>query len=265
MASTSALTQSEARWYYAVDDAHIGPVTAEKFWNLAEEGVIHSDTLVWCTGYADWVPAKTVDGLSFGKKRSKTPDPAIATPVSMSPPAVLPEESGDVYFVMQIAKGGMLLGLLIVLFSRGCDAVDQARVDGLAAQRETSELEFTSRWESQFRPLQAAVDELEAKKYATTEDKAKLQQAIEELSTAKLMEAEERKDREISEWGLLRIRETQAVNDYRESQMFRRISGLLGGTLILLGIGAAIFYAPPDQQLGVWIALAVIIAAAYLS
>ncbi|MBI1249083.1 DUF4339 domain-containing protein [bacterium] len=270
----SSSTQSELRWYYAVDDTHVGPVSASRFWQLAEEGVIKAETLVWCTGYTDWVPAKTIDGL-FRSRLSRTSDSNFSTgsgsspqlaPTPMKPPAESTAASDvDTPLLMQIAKSGILLGLLCVIFTRGCDHIDQARIDGLAAQREISEQEFEQRESSELQPLQQQVDELGAKEYVSAEDKKKLQEVTETLRTTKVMLASERQQLEEDKWGPLRATEKRAASEMQSVQMFRRIASLIGTTLTLLGLGIAIFYAPPDQQLGIWIVLGVVIAAAYIS
>jgi len=272
--SSSSSTQSELRWYYAVDDAHVGPVSATKFWQLAEEGVIKADTLVWCTGYTDWVPAKTIDGLFRSRKgrssdssfSGSSPSSAQLSPTPMKPPpSAEPQSELDSTLLMQVAKSGILLGLLCIVFTRGCDQIDQARIDGLSAERNISEQEFEQRAAAEIDPLQEKVDELQAKEFVSNEDKKQQQEANEALRNAKVMMANERKRMESEEWGPLRSEEARAASEKLSVQMFRRIAGLLGTTLTLLGLGIALFYGPPDQQLGIWIVLAVLIAAAYLA
>ncbi len=272
--SSSSSTQSELRWYYAVDDAHVGPVSATKFWQLAEEGVIKADTLVWCTGYTDWVPAKTVEGL-FRARTGRSSDSSFSSgsssstqlaPTPMKPPPREDVESDfDTTLLMQIAKSGILLGLLCVIFTRGCDQIDQARIDGLAAERSISEQEFEQREASELRPLQQKVDELQAIEFVSTEDKKRQQEATEALRTAKVMLADERKSLEADTWAPLRSEQARAASERLSVQMFRRIASLIGTTLTLLGLGIALFYGPSDQQLGIWVVLGVVIAAAYLA
>ncbi|MHC2070111.1 DUF4339 domain-containing protein [Bremerella sp. T1] len=272
--SSSSSTQSELRWYYAVDDAHVGPVSATKFWQLAEEGVIKADTLVWCTGYTDWVPAKTVEGL-FRARSGRSSDSSFSSgsssstqlaPTPMKPPPREDVESDfDTTLLMQIAKSGILLGLLCVIFTRGCDQIDQARIDGLAAERSISEQEFEQREASELRPLQQKVDELQAIEFVSTEDKKRQQEATEALRTAKVMLADERKTLEADTWAPLRSEQARAASERLSVQMFRRIASLIGTTLTLLGLGIALFYGPSDQQLGIWVVLGVVIAAAYLA
>jgi uncharacterized RDD family membrane protein YckC len=48
------------QWYYAINGQRQGPVPQEQFDQLAREGVIKADTLVWCQGMADWQPHASV-------------------------------------------------------------------------------------------------------------------------------------------------------------------------------------------------------------
>ncbi|WP_158545432.1 DUF4339 domain-containing protein [Bremerella cremea] len=268
--SSSSSTQSELRWYYAVDDAHVGPVSATKFWQLAEERVIKADTLVWCTGYTDWVPAQTIDGLFQTRKNrgsdpgfvSSSPQHAAPTPMKAPPPEI-PSDI-DRGLLMQIAKSGILFGLVCIVFTRGCDRIDKARIEGITGERAISEQEFNEREKSQLLPLQQRLDQLQAIDYVSAEEKKQLQEATESLRAEKMVFTLERKKMEAEIWSPLRAREARVGAEYQQMQMFRRIASLFGTTLTLIGIGIALFYAPSEQQLGIWIVLGVVIAAAYL-
>jgi len=47
-------------WYYLVERERLGPVTEEELGNLAANGTITPQTLVWHEGIADWQPYETV-------------------------------------------------------------------------------------------------------------------------------------------------------------------------------------------------------------
>lgn len=264
-------TQTELRWYYAVDDAHVGPVSASRFWQLADEGVIKADTLVWCTGYSDWVPAKTVEGLFRGKKNGGSDHGFVAhgphtlSPTPMKPPPPEEPDEIDVTLLMQIAKSGILLGLVCIVFSRGCDQVDQARLDGISGKLEISQHEFSAKEAARIGPLKDRVEQLSSINYASAADKKNLEEATDALKSEKIVMISERQKIEEKTWAPLRAEEARITSDFKEIQVFRRIAGLLGTTLTLIGLGIALFYAPSNQQLGIWIVLGVVIAAAYLA
>ena len=51
------------KWYYGRDGKQEGPVTSRKLKELAENGELRPDDLVWKEGLSDWVAAKKVKGL----------------------------------------------------------------------------------------------------------------------------------------------------------------------------------------------------------
>jgi hypothetical protein len=67
-------------WFYAVDGSRQGPVPGSALRQLARQGMIGPEDLVWREGLADWVPARTLKGLFDG--------PGMPPPV---PPPLPPE------------------------------------------------------------------------------------------------------------------------------------------------------------------------------
>jgi hypothetical protein len=55
---------STAIWYFAsADGSKNGPVSASQLQQLAADGQVRHDTLIWKEGLAEWVPASRVNGL----------------------------------------------------------------------------------------------------------------------------------------------------------------------------------------------------------
>jgi hypothetical protein len=54
---------SEQEWHYTARGKRLGPVTSSKLTDLAVQGVVDNDTLVWAEGFDDWIP--------FGKTQLK--------------------------------------------------------------------------------------------------------------------------------------------------------------------------------------------------
>ncbi len=53
----------EKIWYYTIDGERHGPVTASELKQLASQGTIKPDDLLWKEGLAEWMPAKKMKGL----------------------------------------------------------------------------------------------------------------------------------------------------------------------------------------------------------
>jgi hypothetical protein len=164
---------SDAVWYYAQGDEEHGPVTAVQLKALAEQGKLRPSDLVWKEGMEDWKPANEVRGLfsqDAVEKASAAGDapaePAAAPPTSsVAPPtsSVAPAGASAVGFEstpsfqasprtprkrgsgsgmsFEPLKYGryfgqpmLLLGLVLVLTARGCDAVGNRGVSRLEAK-----------------------------------------------------------------------------------------------------------------------------------
>lgn len=68
-------------WYYAKDGRQHGPVSARKLKQMADQGVLHAEDLVWKEGMADWAPARDVKGLISHEHPTTAP---MITPVEDS-------------------------------------------------------------------------------------------------------------------------------------------------------------------------------------
>jgi len=56
-------TPEQMQWYYATDNEQHGPVEIASLRQLLLSGQCALDDLVWCDGYAEWVPAESVPEL----------------------------------------------------------------------------------------------------------------------------------------------------------------------------------------------------------
>src|SRR5258708_848853 len=52
------------QWYYAIDKQRHGPISPAELEQLAAQGTIRGDSLVWCQGMTDWQPyAKAIAAM----------------------------------------------------------------------------------------------------------------------------------------------------------------------------------------------------------
>lgn len=79
------------RWFYLRNKQRHGPVTSAKLKQMAKEGWLVEDDLVWCEELPDWVPASTIRGL-FSTPLSKRL-PEVITGVQSKPPVAPPTPS----------------------------------------------------------------------------------------------------------------------------------------------------------------------------
>ena len=139
---------AESTWYFAVGDEERGPVTEAQIRTLIGTGNLTRDDLVWREGLSDWTPAGEVPGL-FDKEppgaappsrsgaeppQKKPPSPtgppaAEALPVARKPPH-LSEPIDLIQYWTFMAQPLLLVGLLVVLLSRGCDSLAERDLRG---------------------------------------------------------------------------------------------------------------------------------------
>lgn len=63
------------QWHYISNGQQCGPVTTDDLHELALDGNLHPDDLVWREGMADWAPAGKVKGLFDGVTTKPPPKP----------------------------------------------------------------------------------------------------------------------------------------------------------------------------------------------
>lgn len=61
-------------WHYSKDDEKTGPVSSGDLRQLASDGTLLPDDMVWKEGWADWKPAKSIKGL-FPQNAPPPPTP----------------------------------------------------------------------------------------------------------------------------------------------------------------------------------------------
>jgi hypothetical protein len=83
----------EIQWYYARNDQQFGPVSAAELKQLADEGRLAPDDLLWREGMDQWATAINLRGL-FTNDATGGPQPTIippgAPPEQAAPPVVKP-------------------------------------------------------------------------------------------------------------------------------------------------------------------------------
>lgn len=63
------------QWHYSSNGQQYGPVTSDDLRELALDGDLLPDDLVWREGMADWAPASKVKGLFDGVTTKPPPKP----------------------------------------------------------------------------------------------------------------------------------------------------------------------------------------------
>ena len=89
-------TTAQPVWYFSgAGGAKNGPVTAAQLQELARQGIVNGETLVWKEGLKEWVPATRIRGLKIKEPELTVMRPLpthVPTTAYMRPPA--PASSG---------------------------------------------------------------------------------------------------------------------------------------------------------------------------
>ena len=86
------------RWHYTRDGRRLGPVPRERLIELAREGWLAPDDLVWSDGMPDWVPSRSIEWLSGGRLVRQFHDVVealVAAPRAVKKPASSPTADDD--------------------------------------------------------------------------------------------------------------------------------------------------------------------------
>jgi hypothetical protein len=266
----------EPIWYFAVGDEERGPVTEAQIRTLIGTGNLKRDDLVWREGLDDWMPAGEIPGL-FGKepgatkgeppvvRNSQEPGPkkdsaTVPPAVPASPPLrrlhIRLAAPVDVFRHWAfVAQPLVLGGFLVMLLSKGCDALAERDVARTNARPQLAENRFKDEWDREKAPLEKQRQELvEREKNGATAQPA--------LGTVEkqLRELDERKQREREQllqgpWQTLKAaaRDAQARSDawgfWREGFFW------LGTAVFSLGLLPVVFSGTAPER---WAGLALL-------
>ncbi len=252
---------SEAIWFFADGDEERGPVTEAQIRALIGTGHLRPDDLVWREGMEDWAPARELPSL-FGKSPGGTAVMAAngsdadavspegsrrrAGPPASHTPLVAASRSAwkrplNVFAPLGFAgQPLMLVGLLMVILSRGCEATGQRHVQRLNVRAEMEEARFEARGRRARADLQQQLVELESVDDLTPAGRTRrdrLQQALRELETRQEVERQQLRDgawQELQE-AAEEARRTNVVWDLWRGRIFWLGTLLLAFGLCIIG------------------------------
>ena len=248
---------AEAIWFFADGDEERGPVTEAQIRALIGTGNLRPDDLVWREGLEDWVPARELPNL-FGKNPGGTGGTATTLnqpeggsseslerragpPIHLTPAGVSGRSAWkrplELFAWLGFAGQPLLLvGLLMVIISRGCEATGQRHVQRLTVRVEMEEARFDAREGRERAELEQQLAELENVDDlppAARTRRDRLHQALREQQTRQQVERQKLRD---GAWQKLRddaeaARRTNVIWDLWRSRIF-----WLGTLLLALGL-----------------------------
>ena len=261
---------AEAVWYFADGDVERGPVSEAQLRVLIGTGNLRPEDLVWKEGMGDWTPAGTVAGL-FDPATSATPPPTPglaaaaeakpkaakvakatipATPVSETKSRLV-QMPFDVKRPLEIFRYAaflgqplLLVGLLFLLLSRGCDRLGERHVARAQTQAKQAESAFQDEWDRQKQPILQELDDLQS-----ISDRSAEQNLRRDLLAEQLQRLNESKQAELNRLRGGRLRElntaareaevTQVLGSFWREGIFWLGACLFSLALLIVGFSAA--------------------------
>lgn len=246
----------DAIWYFADGDEERGPVTEAQIRTLIGTGNLHADDLVWREGLDDWMPAGEVPGLfGNGPSTAEAPFPAGRTRLERQAAAAdsdkqkrglaqrreafrfgrwRPSRSTEVFkHLAFLGQPLLLVGLLMVIGTRGCESAAMRYAERLASRVDVVEARSEAQWQRQRVLLEIQRRSLEEIEQPSPAEQQRLKDV-----TADLQRLEEQREADLQlqqsgEWNEL----THAAREARAGVVmwnFWRTSVFWVGTLVLV-------------------------------
>ncbi|NLF73556.1 MAG: DUF4339 domain-containing protein [Candidatus Anammoximicrobium sp.] len=198
---------AEAVWFFADGDVERGPVTEAQLRALIGTGNLTPESLIWKEGMDYWTPAGEIPGL-FDQPGPATPPPTPAAPAAgeakakpgkaVKPAAAAaaaaepkPRLAGlgfDVRRPLEIFRFAaflgqplLLVGLFLILLSRGCDNLGQRHMARTLAQAKLAEGEFQDEWDRQKVPIEQELNDLSKRSDPSPSDRSRRDSLTEQL------------------------------------------------------------------------------------
>ena len=261
---------SDPIWYYARGESEQGPISSAQIKALAATGALRRDDLVWKEGMENWLPASDVDELfPNGKKKTKdaAKEPAPNAKESSKPAArptvsrpVLPADLDMIQLIRSAGRGFVVLGVLIVLMSRGCDSLGVRKVARLQALAEIAESEFQRNWDRQKSDLEDEQQALRERGNLNNIDQQRLNNLPEEMTKLDREQQEQQRALRRGKWASYQIAAEDASSSNRTWAYWRQLGFLFGTMTLTIGL---LFVTPTTEGPERWICLAMLTVILY--
>ena len=246
---------AETGWFYAQGDQDRGPVSDAQIRALVQSGRLQPTELVWKQGMEDWQPAGEVPGLLFAAADPRLVD---SQPGRRSVSGRRSQSWLDVSWSEPLKRGGtfgqplMLVGLVLVLTSKGCDAVGQRYVARLQAKKTLAVNRFQDSYDAQRIEIENQLKGIREKENQSSADEAKLSRLADRLTE---LDKERNKKQQQLRRGKWRTADL-AVRDAEDKRTVRsywiEIVFVLGSVVLSVGLLAIGFTGDGAQR---WVCL----------
>jgi hypothetical protein len=158
-----------------------------------------------------------------------------------------------------LARSLTLIGLLLAMFSRGCEALGGRWAMRLQAQSELAEMRFEQDWRMRLRSLEQQRRELSSDSTSAASNASALRETQQELAKLETQREQARAELNESEWRELKDAAKEAQLNQRIWGFWREICVWSAALALVLG-GAGLIYAAHGAERWLGIALLAVVA-----
>ena len=261
---------SETIWYYARGESEQGPISSAQIKALAATGALRRDDLVWKEGMENWLPASDVDEL-FPQNKKKgiepekkaapaTKDNGTPTPKPASTRPSLPPDLDMTQLIRSVGRGLVVLGVLIVFMSRGCDSLGVRKVARLQALAEIAESDFQRSWDRAKGQLEDEQQSLRERSDLNNIEQQRLNNLPEEIAKLDREKKDEQRVLRQGKWAGYTIAAEDSESNDRMWAYWRQLGFLFGTMVLAVGL---LFVTPTTEGPERWICLVMLTVILY--
>lgn len=200
-------------------------------------------------------------GSQAGGSSSSTPKSTARSSQWKTPLGKVP----DMALLPLLAGRPMVaIGLVLVLFARGCDGISQRGVDRLEAKVEAAKEQFTDACETQQFDLKARIAALEDSKDRKPDEQKMLADLKVQLGELTARQAKERKLKESGEWRNLEVAARAAKSSHKLNGYWRELFFVFAAIVLTLGLLVVSWKAEGAERWVTLIMLAIITASIFV-
>ncbi|PHS02898.1 MAG: hypothetical protein COA78_20000 [Blastopirellula sp.] len=244
----------EAQWFYAEGDIRKGPFSVAELKSIAQSGKVTPESLIWRSGFEEWVTAARVKGLfpednASEDKQSSESEPATDvepgeassdSPTESTPThdhwPVSPKRTAPKFSSLLIAKATVAIGLVLIIFSRGCDSLEQRYAESLSGQLELLKADFDATWETKRELLTLRRDELQANRQRSASENTELQSSISDLQKIGQQEQQAKTVQQREAWTPLQKTASRVSASRKVHGFYTEILFLLSAMILCTGL-----------------------------
>lgn len=238
---------SDQDWYFAQGDQEKGPITFNELTELLANGKLQSHDLVWHDGMDDWSAVQSVPELKVGNIVPNPPAPPPMPSPNVESTQTAPQVQAEprtqrrqapvsndlLNSAKLLAHPLLVIGLLTVVLTRGCDQLGDRYAERLQASYKLAQTTFEDKWDLLRLSNSQEASSIRGKTPINENDQSRLQAITEELVAMNQQRTQERANLATTTWRYMGIdaRDAKLNND-----MWRFWRGILFffGTILLV-------------------------------